>query len=103
MNRYQYVPITSNPDTKVKYYKNSKYPEVPVSPDDIYVIIVFGDRLDLLANQYYKDPSLWWVISIANEFLTQGSLYLTPGTQLRIPYNLTNVMDNFNALNNVGF
>lgn len=99
MNRYQYIPITSNPDIKVKYYKNSKYPEVPVSPDDIYVITVFGDRLDLLAQQYYNDSTLWWIISIANSFLKQDSIFIPIGTQIRIPINVNSILTSYRKLN----
>jgi hypothetical protein len=26
------------------------------------------DRIDLLAQRYYQDPTYWWVIAKANEF-----------------------------------
>lgn len=99
MNRYQYIPITSSLNTKVKYYENSKYPEVPASPDDIYVITTIGDRLDLLAQQYYSDSTLWWVISIANNFLKQDSIFIPTGTQIRIPVNVNSILTSYRNLN----
>jgi nucleoid-associated protein YgaU len=98
MNRYQNIPITKTVDGK-RYYSNSKYPTVPLSVNDVYVITSDGDRLDKLASQYYKDPSLWWVISISNDDLPQDSLYLSPGTQLRIPLNYPDILAAYNALN----
>jgi hypothetical protein len=98
MNRYQNIPVTNNP-SGVSYYKNNIYPRVPLSSDDIYVLTVEGDRFDLLAKQYYGDPSLWWVISIANEDLPQNSLYPPLETQIRIPANYSNVLLNYLALN----
>jgi nucleoid-associated protein YgaU len=83
----------------VKYYKALKYPPIPPQESDVYVVTVQGDRLDLLANQYYKDPLLWWVISVANSNITFGSMFPEPGTQLRIPTNLSNVIDLFNQEN----
>ena len=83
----------------VKYYKAKKYPPIPPQESDIYVVTVQGDRLDLLANQYYKDPTLWWIISIANSNITFGSMFPEPGTQLRIPTNLSNVITLFNQEN----
>ena len=58
--------------------------EIPFSFEDQYVITNEGDRFDILANQYYDDSSLWWVISIANRELNQNSYYITPGTQIRM-------------------
>ncbi len=54
----------------VKYYKAKKYPPIPPQESDVYVVTVQGDRLDLLSYQYYKDPTLWWVISVANSNIT---------------------------------
>jgi len=58
------------------------YSSIPETDGDMYVISQPGDRLDLLANQYYGDISLWWYIAKANglTFMT-----LKPGTSLRIP------------------
>jgi nucleoid-associated protein YgaU len=48
-----------------------------------------GDRLDLLANQFFHDPRKWWLIADANpDALTLEEL-LVPGRLLRIPKNRT--------------
>ncbi len=73
--------------------------KIPLNENDIYVITTVGDRFDLLAQQYYGDSSLWWVISIANEELKQNSLVPPPGGQIRIPYNPTEVVNEFNRIN----
>ena len=78
MNRYQNIPTYSD---KKQYYRNVKYPEIPLDPSDVYVISTVGDRFEILALDYYKDKSLWWVISIANPLLKQNSYYPPPGTQ----------------------
>ena len=98
MNRYQNISIVKT-DTGRRHYVNSKYPEVPLSLSDVYVLTNEGDRLDLLASQYYNDSSLWWIISISNTNLPQNSLYLSPGTQLRIPLNYTDILASYNSLN----
>jgi hypothetical protein len=98
MNRYQNIPIIKN-STGTRYYRDNKYPRIPLSVNDIYVITTIGDRFDLLAQQYYGDPSLWWIISIANEILSQNSLYIPVGSQLRIPSNPTTVLASYNQLN----
>jgi len=98
MNRYRDIPIIQTP-TGIKYRRDNKYPRIPLSFNDIYVISAEGDRFDLLANQYYGDPSLWWVISIANEQIPQNSLYLPLNTQIRIPANPSAVITSYNRLN----
>ena len=98
MNRYQNIPIIKN-STGIRYYKDNKYPRIPLSVDDIYVETTIGDRFDLLAQQYYGDSSLWWAISIANETLPQNSLYIPVGSQIRIPANVSNVINNYVFIN----
>ena len=65
-------------------------------------------RFDILANQYYGDQSLWWIISIANTAvagtdlpsdLSQDSLIIPEGTQIRIPSNYANVLNIYKQLN----
>ena len=106
INRYKNIPQTKI-DGKV-VYKTSYYPEVPLSENDIYVYTTQGDRFDGLAQQYYGDSSLWWVISIANTgnagagtlpVLPQNSLVIPEGTQIRIPSNPLEVYNVFNKIN----
>ena len=98
MNLNQNIPIIKT-ESGIRYYRDIKYPRVPLSVDDILVITTSGDRLDLLALEYYGDPSLWKVISIANEFLPQNSLYIPEGTQIRIPSNYSEVLISYKKLN----
>jgi len=98
INRYQNIPIIKNSEN-TRYYRDNKYPRIPLSVNDIYVILTAGDRFDLLALQYYGDSSLWWVISIANETLPQNSLYIPIGSQLRIPTDVSNILTNYRSLN----
>lgn len=97
MNRYQNIPTIKINQKPV--YRTVKYPEIPMNENDIYVTTVQGDRFDILAKQYYKDETLWWIISIANNFLTQNSLIIPESIQLRIPSNTVDILQNFNRLN----
>tara|TARA_R100001509_G_scaffold165100_1_gene145137 strand:- start:2423 stop:2731 length:309 start_codon:yes stop_codon:yes gene_type:complete len=101
MGRYSRIPVISNPQNNkgAKFYSTVFYPKVPLSENDIYVLTGEGDRLDLLADQFYGDPRLWWVISTANKNLPQNSIHLPVGTQLRIPSNVGEAVDLFNQLN----
>lgn len=49
-----------------------------------YHLVIATDRLDLLAQQYYGDPTLWWNIADANPEILDWTV-LTPGQTIRIP------------------
>ena len=58
------------------------------------------DRLDLLANQFYNDITLYWIIACANpNKVNMGSIYLPVGSQIRIPTNTVEIVDNYRLLN----
>jgi phage tail protein X len=98
MNRYQNIPKTKI--NKKLVYRTSRYPEVLLSPNDIYVYTTQGDRFDTLAQQYYSDSSLWWVISIANtDKVNQSTIVIPEGLQIRIPSTYANVIQDFNIIN----
>jgi hypothetical protein len=96
--KYNDIPILTT-STGVKYYANVLYPNIPLSSTDVYVVTTIGDRLDYLAYTYYNDSELYWIISVANNNVTKGSLFPKPGTQLRIPQDLNNILTQYNQLN----
>jgi hypothetical protein len=96
--RYQNIKIVKYESTGSQYYSNNIYPEIPLSNEDDYVITVLGDRLDLLAFDFYGDTSYWWVIASANA-LPGDSLYLEPGMQIRIPSDLASVLNQYSYEN----
>lgn len=65
-------------------YSSLLLPEVKPSDDDIIISSVEGDRLDLIANQFYNDPKFWWVIALKNN-INNGDITLSGGIILRIP------------------
>lgn len=98
--RYQNIKVVKNKQEGNQYYTNNIYPQIPLSNDDNYVITVLGDRLDLLAFDFYGDTSYWWVIASANS-LPGDSLYLEPGSQIRIPVDLSSILNQYRYENNV--
>lgn len=96
-NRYNTIPQTRIEGKRV--YQNVKYPDIPLSENDIYVQSSQGDRFDILAQQYYGDSSLWWVISTANNDLPQDSLVIPLQQQIRIPANPSVAVELFESLN----
>ena len=69
MGRYTQTPIfKSNVEYKTapnkRYYGTTKYPEIPLNFEDIYVYAEQGDRFDVLAQEYYGDSKLWWLFQV---------------------------------------
>ena len=96
--RYTKIATTTT-DTGRRYKFNAVYPDIPATENDIYVVATAGDRLDTLAQHYYGDSTLWWIISAANSNINKASLIPTPGEQIRIPANKQEVIGLFNELN----
>ena len=85
---------------KKRYYKNIKYPQIPLSIDDIYVTTTSGDRLDSLAHQFYNNVDLWWIITTANpDVIRRDSFNLKPGIEIRIPQDTDSILERFQELN----
>lgn len=93
-------PVTKNKDRQPRF-ANIKYPLISRDINDIYVLITEGDRFDLLAQQYYNDSSLWWIISTSNYGVRQDSLIPRAGSQVRIPSpsRISQIISNYEALN----
>lgn len=96
--RYQTIQIIKENGIGNEYYVNNVYPDIELTEEDDYVIAVLGDRLDLLAFDFYGDASLWWVIASANS-LPGDSLYLEPGAQIRIPADVVSVINQYKQVN----
>lgn len=94
--RVNKVEIT---ETGKRYKINSYFPDIPLSEDDIYIITTEGDRFDILAQQFYGDSSLWWVIPAANSNTKRGTLFPETGIQLRIPANKEQVINLYESVN----
>lgn len=108
MARYTDISILSNENKNLtsvgaKYNATNSYPKIPLNANDIYVITEFGDRLDILAKQFYKDVELYWVIASANpDVISMDSLAVPGGVQLRIPVNLNGILSTYNRENELG-
>jgi hypothetical protein len=97
--RYETIQKKSDAEGVENIYQTNVYPDIPISAADNYVITTLGDRLDLLAFDFYGDVTYWWIIASAN-YLPGDSLYPPVGMQLRIPSNpipLNNLYKSENA------
>lgn len=81
-------------------YKGIKYPSIPISSSDAYIIAKVGDRLDTMAYDFYKDSRLWWIISRANpNKIKRDSFFINPGLRIRIPIDINRIKDEYENLN----
>jgi len=99
--RRLHIKNTKTKDYKRRtYYRNVKYPSIPLAKEDIYITATANQRMDLIAKQFYNDVELWWVINIANPNLVpRDSIYIPIGAQIRIPANVSAILENFDELN----
>jgi hypothetical protein len=79
-------------------YVTRIYPNIPLRDDDLYVMVETGDRLDTLANDFYKDSTLWWIIASANN-IHNAVFGFRDGTILRIPSNYIEIVRNLEEQN----
>jgi nucleoid-associated protein YgaU len=96
MNRYKTTGTRVVEDKQIK--QTTVYPELPLSEQDYYVITTTGDRLDILAKQFYNNQTYWWAIAAANPNIRRDTLFVEPGAQLRIP-PLVTILDRYEQLN----
>ncbi len=86
-SRYETVPnaLYSAPNGRVVPFKLLRpIPDLSDTPRQEHVVAE-GDRLDLVANRYYRDPEQYWRICDANSALWPDDLVATLGRRLRIP------------------
>ena len=85
MNRYSKIPTITSADNPKPRYSMVRYPSISLGPLDIYMYVNQGDRYDTLAQTFYSDPTLWWIINKANPSQPASSLFPIVGSQIRVP------------------
>jgi len=81
-------------------YSTTYYPTIPISDSDTFILSKDSSRLDSLAYEAYGDSKLWWVIAKANGI--RGKIALKAGQLLRIPGQITKIIDDFETINESG-
>ena len=99
MSRYSNTRIKRK-ENGDRVYSYTMYPRIPLKNSDIFITPSYGTRLELLANEYYKDPTLWWIIAQANGI--KGFTALNTENfkgQIRIPTEIQDILDEFSLMN----
>ena len=93
MNRYDYAYTikdakkidSDGTETTVRRKSTTIYPSFIRSGNGTVITTQDGDRLDLLAKEFYGDERLWFVIASSNN-LGKGTLAVPKGIPITIPY-----------------
>ena len=88
--RYRNNIIKKDKDN-VRYFKPRIIPNIPIKDSDIFVYPVYGDRFDTLAQRYYDDSNLWWIIAKANNMI-DGTMGLDPEKRVRVPLDIEKIL-----------
>jgi hypothetical protein len=91
-SRYEQVPAADldGPGGRKIRYKKTRFigpatPREGEAPAEQAHIVTQGERLDLLAHQYFRDPERFWRICDANFALWPDDLVAQPGQTIAIP------------------
>lgn len=90
LDRYKFARITFDSKNKRRFFQTNLYPEIKPRPNDLIILSKDGDRLDVLAQRFYGDSALWWIIARANN-IGKGTYVIEPGLRLRIPQNINEI------------
>ena len=95
--RYKTAKVRRDKDG-IRYYKPTIVPNVPIKDSDIFVYPIYGDRFETIAQRYYNDSTLWWIIAKANE-LSKGQISADPLKKLRIPTEIDDILESVQKSN----
>ena len=90
-SRYKEAVILKDNDGK-RYYRPTVVRGIPLKDTDRFIYPVDGDRFDTLAQRFYGDSNLWWIIAKANN-INDGSIGLDPEKRIRIPIEIQPILD----------
>jgi len=95
--RYKTSKVRRDKDG-TRYYKPTIVPNVPIKDSDIFVYPIYGDRFETIAQRYYNDSTLWWIIAKANE-LSKGQISADPLKKIRIPTEIDDILESVQKSN----
>ena len=90
-SRYKEAVILKDNDGK-RYYRPTVVRGIQLKDTDRFIYPVDGDRFDTLAQRFYGDSNLWWIIAKANN-INDGSIGLKPEKRIRIPVEIQSILD----------
>jgi hypothetical protein len=98
MDRYK-NSIIKKDINNVSYRAVTNYPKITPKNTDILHTAVDGDRWDTLADRFYNDVSLWWIIARANIDYFKGNLQIPIASRLIIPTDIGDIVAELHRIN----
>jgi len=89
--RYDYNKFKRDRVTGKRYYLPTIVSSIPISDTDKFVNVVVGERFDTLAQKFYGDSSLWWIIAKAND-MADGKIMIDAEKKIRVPMNIQPIL-----------
>lgn len=83
MNKYT-DSIKIDRTKNIPYYETALLNSVQEEEVPFYYTTRGIERLDNIANKFYKTPTKWWIIAKANN-ISNGAVSVPEGTKLFIP------------------
>jgi hypothetical protein len=83
-NRYNTSKILRD-ENGTRYLNRVEYPSIPIRDNDVFIRGVFGETFMNIANRFYQDKDLWWIIARANNQVIQ----FTPCQEKNIVFHKT--------------
>jgi hypothetical protein len=84
-SRYEKVGDAQHTDPQGRVIQYKKIRFIPDTPAVFNHLVKQGDRTDLLAYTYYRDPLKFWHIADANDVMQAEELTAKPGKRILIP------------------
>ena len=81
-----------------RYYLPTIVPSIPLSDTDLFIRTAVGERFDSLAQKFYGDSNLWWIIAKAND-MANGKIAIDNEKKIRIPMNIQPILSRVEASN----
>ena len=97
MARYNSTTITVDKRRRFRVYKPTMYPSIPMKDSDTFIAPVVGQKLENIANEYYGDGSLWWIIAKANN-INDSTVISNTLKRVRIPTEIQEVLQKLDEL-----
>ena len=63
MNRYRYQQVKFDKETGHRKLSTTEYAKIDSKNSDIVYTTKYGDSYSSLAQRFYQDSTLWWVIA----------------------------------------
>mgnify|MGYP003126846229 FL=1 len=95
--RYKDTPQRQNQQGN-RVYGTTFYPKIPIRDSDKFQFFPRGTRFDKIANDFYGDASLWWIITLSNG-VTNADIQVDPIKEYRIPTEIEPILSDFKQLN----